>query len=105
MPSYQQGSTQFITLEICTPDGAFKSVEVAVNEESSSDTHTNTAHEHCAFASFAQQFFAGTQAATIDLPDPDIGLVFANVQLVDIPIFSILGAPIGSRAPPLSTLL
>ncbi len=103
MPHFDADSSRFVSIEICTPEGAYL-IDVPIDGDASDNKqHTATNHqEPCAFGSFVQQFFASELSSAEIAFSPYTSLVIVTEQRVDFPVFSIFGAPIGSRAPPVS---
>lgn len=102
MPHFDASSSKFISIEICTPDGAYL-IDVPIDDESSSKHQMVMDHQQpCAFGSLAVQLFnADSYPAEIAF-SPHTSLATLHETSVDQPYFTIFGAPLGSRAPPFS---
>ena len=102
MPHFDASSSKFISLEICTPDGAYL-IDVPIDDESSGKHQMAVDHQQpCAFGSFAVQLFKADLHSTEIAFSPHTSLATLHETSVDQPYFTIFGAPLGSRAPPLS---
>lgn len=99
MPNFNPDSSGAVTLEICTPSGAYF-IDMPFDDEVTGEKHRAGDHQPCAFASFTPPLFHSTQVDTDLVFAPQIGTDIISEQGVDLPFFAIFGAPVGLRAPP-----
>ena len=105
MLQYNADSSRFITIEICTPEGSY-SMAMALSDESSSE-HQQDAASHqqaCTFGSLVLQLFNAEPPSTAIVFSPHVRLALASEHNVNLPYFTVFGAPLGSRTTPQSAI-